>query len=181
LPGGADGTVAQQVSKEPCECQRAKALMRALHGESPIPCEQLITGLIGARLVDRRLGTGEDAVLSQHELVRPDPAPVRAENLVIRCAGEAPPVLKHERHALALTLNHHLILDGHHETAPGVGAEYPGAPCERHALDAARSAVREQYRRTLRQARSTTITHETETDSREIIEHAGLREIIGHD
>ena len=133
--------------------------MLALHGESPIPCEQLITSLIGARLVERRLGTGEDAVLSQHELVRPDPAPVRAENLVIRCAGEAPPVLKHERHALALTLNHHFTLDSHHETALGVGAEYPGAPCERHALDAARSAVREQYRRTLRQAGSATVAH----------------------
>src|SRR5438105_2904714 len=154
--------------------------MRALHGESPIPCGQLVTGLVGARLVDRRLGTGEDAVLSQHELVRPDPAPVRAENLVIRCAGEAPPVLKHERHALTLTLNHHFTLDSYHETALGVGAEYPGAPCERHALDAARSAVREQYRRTLRQAGSATVADEIEPNSREIIEHARLRELIGH-
>src|SRR6266699_2924185 len=176
-----DRSVGDQVTYQACESQGARACFLVRHAEAQVAGDQFITSLVSADLIERRLEADDEAIPPDVQRAGPHPAAIRTQELMIRRAGQPAPSLQHDRYALALALHHHFSLGSDAEPAVFSGAEEPHAACSGQALDASARAVGEQHRSPTGNAGSAPITHETETNSREIIEHTRLREVIGHD
>ena len=93
LPQEADRAVAEQMAEQARERQCAQAFMRCVHREGQVAHVQRVTGFVVTRLVQRDLKANHDAILAQYELVGTHPAPVRAEEFMIRGADQSAPVL----------------------------------------------------------------------------------------
>ena len=127
------------------------------------PAVEHVAGLVGAGLIQRRFQADHHPVLARYQLVRAHPAPVRAQDLVVRRADQGAAVLQDERDAVAHALGHGLGLHRHAELTVRGGAEQHGAAGARHLLDAARGAVGQQHRRPRGDARRTSVPDQDES------------------
>src|SRR6266849_2221020 len=162
LPQEADRAVAKQMAEQARERQCAQALMRCVHPERQVAHVQRVTGFVVTRLVQRGLKANHDAILTQYELVGTHPAPVRAEEFMVRGADQRAPVLQGERDALALALNHHLGLCRCAQPAVLSESVQRCSASTRHLLDAPRGAVGKQYWRSLSNTGCAAIANQVE-------------------
>ena len=81
------------MSDQAGECESALAGRRLIQRERQSPGSEEVAGLVGAGLVERRIEADHHAVPPQLELVRPNPASVRTQHLVVGRADQLAPIL----------------------------------------------------------------------------------------
>ena len=180
LPQEADRAVAEQMAEQARERQCAQAFMRCVHRERQVAHVQRVTGFVVTRLVQRGLKANHDAILAQYELVGTHPAPVRAEKFMVRGADQRAPVLKGERDAFTLALNHHLGLCRCAQPAVRSGSKQRCPASTRHLLDAPRGAVGKQYRRSLGNTSGAAKADQVEAQCLQVWQQVGVGEVVHH-
>ena len=96
LPSDADRAIAEQMPKQTREGQGSHASRRRIEAETQFSGLEHVAGLVRADLVERGFESDHHAVLPQHQLVRALPAPMGAQDLVVRCAHQRPAILEHQ-------------------------------------------------------------------------------------
>ena len=178
LPRETDRAVAEQMAEQASERQRAQALMQCVHHERQVAHVQGITSFVVTRLIHGGLKANHYAILAQYKLIGTYPAPVRAEEFMIRGADQSAPVLQDERDALALALNHHLGLCRSAQPAIRSGSEQRCSASTRHLLDAPCGAVGKQYRRSLGKARGAAIAHQVEAQRLQVGQQISAIQVV---
>ena len=181
LPVHADGAVAQEMTEQARERERAHALVRLRHREFEVAGAQHVPGFVRADCVERRLEPHDHAVLAEHEPIGAHPLAVRPQELVVRRAGERAAVLQRQRHAVALALRDQLALNRSRERAIVGRAEHSCAAGARQIFDSARHAVRHEHRSTRDEASRAAVADEVEADLVELAEQVRRDEIVGDD
>src|SRR6266542_1750459 len=180
LPLHADRSVAQEVTEETCKGEGAESFRRVVHAELERSGAQDIACFVVLWLVERGFESRHDAVHPDDELVRADPTPIGAKDLVIRRAHELAAVLKDKCNAFARALRHGESLPRDTQPAVGRWAEDRGTPERGELFDPASGAIRLKHRGAFRDAGRAAEANEVEAELLQIRREPRAIEIACH-